>query len=122
MIINELNELGIQNKLIEINGKVRTNNEMYSWYKALSELKAKFPRNAKVSYDKNACTNAVLVMDVWGEGKSLKIYIQTGHDTNSYTLNPGNFKSTPVAQIGCSGLSIGSNFNTPISVVAFEAN
>ena len=105
------------------NGKVSTTNEMYSFYKQLVALKKMYPTDAKVSFENG---ENLLIMNIWSDthpGKSFKIYIHCGLNNNGYVLNPEGFKSTPVAQIGTSGKTIGSNFGGAsdcYSVVAFE--
>ncbi|MCF0108391.1 MAG: hypothetical protein HUJ59_05280, partial [Bacilli bacterium] len=71
-----------------VEGKVTTTNEFYSWYKALIEIKNKYPKGAKVEY-KNCGIN-VLVMHVTGSGSELYIYINMGMNTNQYLMNPGS--------------------------------
>lgn len=106
------------------NGVVSTTNEMYNYYKGLAHLKQLYPTDAKVSFQNG---ENILIMNIWSDthpGKSFKIYIHCGFNDNGYTLDPGNdFNPTPVAQIGTSGKSAGSNLGGAsdyYSVVAFE--
>ena len=113
------------NKGVTLNedGSFSSTNEVYTFYKQLTALKALYPDNAKVAYGEGH--QHILVIDVWGENaKALKIYINTGFTTGTYSLNPGSdFNSTPVAQINCSGMGPGVDFgSSSYSVVAFQHN
>ena len=63
-------------------------NSMYNWYKDLIAIKKMYPKGAKLSFD-NSSGGTVLVLNVWGEGATLKIYINVGIGTGSYLMNPG---------------------------------
>lgn len=51
-------------------------NSMYNWYKNLIEIKKQYPKGAKLEY-KYSSSN-VLGLHVYGQGKELWIYINTG--------------------------------------------
>ena len=96
------------------------NNEIYSFYKQLTALKKLYPENARASFEWG---DQILKLTITGNGKSLMIFINLGFNTSNYSIDASGYKSTPVAQIGCSGVGPGSNFGPhTYSVVAFQAN
>ena len=104
------------------NGTYSSTNEMFNWYKALCALKGLYPANAKVNF--NGSTNSILVMNVTGNGRPLKIFINTGKNADEYLVNPTGFNTTPVAQFGCySNVTPGSNIgNLTPGVLAYQGN
>ena len=65
-------------------------NSMYNWYKDLIAIKKMYPKGAKISFD-GSSGGTVLVINVWGEGTTLKIYINVGiNGGGSYLMNPGD--------------------------------
>ena len=62
-------------------------NSMYNWYKDLIEIKKQYPKGAKLEY-KHSSGN-VLGLHVYGQGKELWIYINTGRDASQYLMDPG---------------------------------
>ena len=108
--------------ITETAGTYSSTNEMYGFYKQLVALKKLYPDSANVYYHEWSSDN-VLILDVTGEnGKALKIFISCGVSSNDYLINVDTsyYNATPVAQINCSGITVGSNFKTPYSVVAFQ--
>ena len=96
------------------------NNEIYSFYKQLTALKKMYPENASATFENGL---QIIKIKVTGNGKSLLIFINMGFSTSDYSLDCTGYNSTPVMQIGCEGVTAGSNFgNKPYSVVAFQAN
>ena len=63
------------------------NNSMYKWYKDLIEIKKQYPKGAKLEYKYSS--GNVLGLHVYGQGKELWIYINTGRDQSSYLMDPG---------------------------------
>ena len=99
-------------------------NSMLSWYKALAQIKKLYPANATVTYSPNSGTN-VLVIKVTGNGKTMGIWINTGLNTNDYSVNPSDVLGTDqynvVGQLGpqpVDGYNIGG---AKFSVLALQA-
>ena len=103
---------------------------MYSFYKAITEVKSRFPGSHKIQY--SGSSNDVLVIKVTGktrtgvtgEGRSMVIYINVGRTSSSYTMNPTGVLGkacTAIAELnGATALSdIGT---TPYGIVVFQAN
>ncbi|MFA7032779.1 MAG: hypothetical protein WC201_04380, partial [Bacilli bacterium] len=59
---------------------------MFSFYQALNQVKAAYPKNAKCTFNTSSSKN-VLVMDITGQGSSYRIFINTGVNSDSYTLS-----------------------------------
>jgi len=59
---------------------------MFSFYQALNQIKAAYPKNAKCTFNSSSSKN-VLVMDITGQGSSYRIFINTGVNSDSYTLS-----------------------------------
>ena len=96
------------------------NNEIYQFYKGLTQLKKMYPENASAVFENGL---QIIKIKVTGNGKSLLIFINMGFSTSDYSLDCTGYNGTPVMQIGCEGVTAGSNFgNKPYSVVAFQAN
>ena len=80
-----------------------------------------YPANAKVTFDSN---ESILIMTITGEGKGLKIYINTGKKSSEYLVNPGSsYNSTPVKMIGYTSGAPGTNIgsSTP-GILAYQEN
>ena len=70
---------------------------MYSYYKALCEIKHLYPKAHKVEFCNSS--NNVLVMKVTGKGKSLVVYINVGTGTDGYLMNPGDILKAEVENV-----------------------
>ena len=106
---------------VNADGSFTCTNEIYQFYKGLTALKKLYPENARATFENG---DQVYKMTITGNGKSLMILINMGFNSSTYGVDTSGYNSTPVAQIGCSGVGHGSNFgaNNPYSVVAFQAN
>ena len=67
--------------------QMQDSNSMYKWYKDLIEIKKQYPKGAKLEYKYSS--GNVLGLHVYGQGKELWIYINTGRDQSSYLMDPG---------------------------------
>ena len=97
-------------------------NEVYAFYKQVIQLKKLYPAGATVSYQDGG---HVITLDVSGQGKSLKIFINLGYQSSNWNLPGGSYDENPVMEINCSGIHKSSNNNfgaCPYSIVAFYAN
>ena len=102
------------------NGSFSCNNEIYEFYKGLTALKKLYPENAQAQFENGL---QIIKLKITGNGKSLLIFINMGFSSSDYSIDATGYNSTPVMQIGCSGVTAGSNFgNKTYSVVAFQAN
>ena len=82
-------ELDEYNKTLKsVEDQISDSGSMYNWYKDLIEIKKQYPKGAKLEY-KNSSGN-VLGLHVYGQGKELWIYINTGRDQTEYKMNPGS--------------------------------
>ena len=70
-----------------VNKQKANPNSMYNWYKDLIEIKKQYPKGAKLEYKYSS--GNVLGLHVYGQGKELWIYINTGRDQSSYLMDPG---------------------------------
>ena len=82
-------------KMKNVEQQIADPNSMYNWYKALIQIKKEYPKGAKLEYVHSS--DNVLGLRVYGQGKELMIYINTGRGTDNYLMNPGsgfsNFKT-----------------------------
>ena len=95
-------------------------NSMYNWYKDLIEIKKHYPKGAKLEYKYSS--DNVLGLHVYGSGKELWIYINTGRNAvnPSYAMNPGNGFTNIKAMGGAPTNAGGDIGNVKWSVSAFE--
>ena len=107
---------------------------MYSFYKAITEVKSRYPGSHKITYgDSNGhSTNDVLIIKVTGKartgvegnGRAMVIYINVGRTSENYSMNPSAIlgkECTAIATLnGATGsCDIGK---TPYGIVVFQAN
>lgn len=103
---------------------ISTSNGMYSWYKALSNIKHLYPKDARISFD-NSSAN-ILVINVTSQTdlitKPLKIYINIGLNNNQYLLNPGSeYTQQSIITMGYDGLyKAGDSIDNWYSVAVFQ--
>ena len=97
---------------------------MLNWYKALIQIKKAYPANATVTFSANSGVN-VMVIKVTGNGKTVGIWINTGVNTNDYSVNPSDVLGTDqydiIGQLGpqpVGGYNIGG---AKFSVLALRA-
>ena len=118
-------ELDSYNKTLENYEAQKANpNSMYNWYKALNELKNKYPASHKIEYLKTYTSNNVLAIKVTGIGKPLAIFINIGSATE-YQMNPGEILGSEYDNVlaigGAPSTGGGDIGNVPYSVSAFIA-
>ena len=95
-------ELDEYNKTIKnLDQQKDDDNSVYNFYKDVTAIKAKFPRNHKIVYDSSSGGNT-LVIKVTGIGKPMVIYINTG-GTGSYLMNPGPMLGGEYDNVGTAG-------------------
>ena len=103
---------------------------MYSFYKAITEVKSRYPGSHKIQYV--GSSNDVLVIKVTGktrtgitgDGKAMVIYINVGRTNSDYDMNPTGILGkacTPIAELngGTASCNIG---RTAYGIVVFQAN
>lgn len=101
-----------------VNKQKASASSMYNWYKDLIAIKKEYPKGAKLEYIHSS--GNVLGLHVYGQGKELMIYINTGRGNDSYLMNPGqgysNFKT-----LGNAPSNVGGDIgNVKWSVSAFK--
>ena len=106
---------------VDNQGKYTANNEIFTFYKEVCALKKLYPKNAKVTFD--GSTDAILIMNVTGEGKALKVYINTGKAAGEYKLNPGDTYSKAGATSLYANADKGSNIGSvEPGVIVYKEN
>ncbi|MDY4849184.1 MAG: alpha-amylase family glycosyl hydrolase [Bacilli bacterium] len=91
-------------------------NSMYNWYKGINAIKRMYPKNAKVAFDSSSSKN-VLVINVTGNGKAMKIFMNVGTSTNSWSINVSGYKAVASVGTSLSTVNIGA---AAYSVVAYQ--
>lgn len=91
-------------------------NSMYSWYKGLNTIKKMYPKNAKVAFDSSSSVN-VLVLNVTGSGKSMKIFINVGTSSSEWTINVSGYNAVASVGTATSTKNIGG---ATFSVIAYQ--
>ena len=81
-------ELDSYNKTLpDVDAQIADTGSMYNWYKDLIEIKKQYPKGAKLEYKYSS--DNVLGLHVYGQGKELWIYINTGRSQSQYNMDPG---------------------------------
>ena len=94
------------------------NGSMYEWYKALNSIKAQYPKGAKVSFENG---NDILILNIWGEGATFKIYINCGQmASEAYMINPGSGFSQVQNSVLANGATPTSFGSTRYSVLVYK--